>query len=64
MCLHSYSDIPVKQLILMLNERQNFVISDLDDTHLLVDPAFLEFIQKEVTEKLEKNIYTTDKLAK
>ncbi|CAM9617297.1 unnamed protein product, partial [Ectocarpus fasciculatus] len=61
---HIPSDVPVKQLILQLNETQNFVISDLDETHLLVDPSFVDYIRKEVEERLEKNVYSSEKLVK
>ena len=55
--LFYHSDVPVKQLILVLNETHNFVIKDLDETHVLVDPEYIELIKKEVSNSLEKNVY-------
>ena len=31
-----WSDSAVKQILLMMNERRNFIIEDLDDYHLII----------------------------
>lgn len=31
-----YSDPAVKQILLTMNEKQSFIIEDLDDSHLLI----------------------------
>mmetsp|Transcript_201 Transcript_201/g.336 ORF Transcript_201/g.336 Transcript_201/m.336 type:complete len:87 (+) Transcript_201:182-442(+) len=60
-------DVPMKQFILHLNETRHFVLSDLDDTHLLVDPSYVSLIQEEIDNLMEKNVYTapvgSDKVA-
>ncbi len=47
----------MKQLILHLNETRNFLIQDLDETHLLVDEKHLDYIKEQVHEILERNVY-------
>ena len=51
------SDAPAKQLIMHLNETRQFVIKDLDETHVLIDPVYLDFVTNTVEETLEKNIW-------
>lgn len=42
------SDAAVKQLILSLDERNRFIIMDLDDTHLLVSPDRVDWLRAEL----------------
>ena len=46
-----------------LNELNNkkLVLKDLDDTHLLVDPEWVQFIKEETFKILEKNQFTVEK---
>ena len=55
-------DIPVKVFILHLNDEQlpseRFVIQDLDETHLLVQPDKVDMVNGEVARFLQKSQYT------
>ena len=35
-CSSSFSDAAVKQILLSMNEKSNFIIEDLDDFHLVI----------------------------
>lgn len=43
-----HSDAAVKQLILSLDERNRFIIMDLDDTHLLISPDRIDWLRAEL----------------
>lgn len=45
------SDPPVKQLILVMNEERNFLIQDLDETHLLVSADSVEMIKEQLEDE-------------
>jgi hypothetical protein len=51
------TDLCAKQIILLINESQTidnkFVILDLDDTHILIDSRYKDWVKKEVEAKLE-----------
>lgn len=49
-----YSDPPVKQLILVMNEERNFLIQDLDETHLLVSADSVEMIKEQLEEEVSR----------
>mgnify|MGYP002855434053 FL=1 len=55
-------DIPTKVFILHLNDEQlpseRFVIQDLDDTHLLVQPDKVDMVRGEVASFLQRSQYT------
>ncbi|SPO45640.1 related to TFB5 - component of general transcription and DNA repair factor TFIIH [Moesziomyces antarcticus] len=53
-------DAAVKQLILSLDERNRFIIMDLDDTHLLISPERIDWLRSELELELEKNTYTLE----
>ena len=57
-----FSDATTKQTILYINEmnQNRFVIKDLDDTHLLIQPEWIPFVREELDRILEKNVYTLD----
>ena len=57
------SDVAIKQLILALHEEKHFVLKDLDDTHLLIDSAYVDIVKTAVAEILEKNIWAPDSTA-
>ena len=54
-------DIPTKVFILHLNDEQlpseRFVIQDLDDTHLLVQPDKVDMVRGEVAKFLQRSQY-------
>ena len=51
------SSVAVKQLILHLNKKTPFVIRDLDDTHIFIQSNYLEYINSQIEELLEKNVW-------
>ncbi|CAI2171879.1 16085_t:CDS:2 [Funneliformis geosporum] len=53
-------DSTVKQVINKLNERKQFIIEDLDDTHLFIDAKAVEEVKIEVEKLLEENTYKSD----
>lgn len=51
-------DPSIKALIMQIDaEQSDIILEELDDTHLLVDPAKVEFIKRELNRLLSKNIY-------
>ena len=48
------------QLILHLNETLHFVIKECDETHVLIDPSFLDYVKSEIEEAFEKNIWDSN----
>lgn len=60
------TDIQAKQLILFLNEEYEgkIVVKDLDDTHVLISPAYLTLVQTAVKQMQEENVFKRkDRLA-
>lgn len=51
-------DSTVKQIVLNLNKRGNFVIEDLDDTHLFIEASWVEQLKYELDKILDENSYT------
>lgn len=51
-------DSTVKQIVLNLNKRGNFVIEDLDDTHLFIESTWVEQLKYELDKILDENSYT------
>jgi TFIIH basal transcription factor complex TTD-A subunit len=43
-----YSDPAVKQILLMMNEKESFIIEDLDDHHLVIKAEHEYRIRKEL----------------
>ena len=57
-------DAPMKQYILYLNEKERpqFVIADLDSTHLLIRDVFVEKVQQRIAQYVEEqNIDTSSR---
>ncbi|CEP63044.1 TFIIH complex subunit TFB5 LALA0_S07e01156g [Lachancea lanzarotensis] len=51
-------DPSIRALILQMDtDRNNIILEELDDTHLLVDPAKVEFIKAELNRLMSQNIY-------
>ena len=48
------------QLVLHLNEKLGFVIKECDETHILIDPAYVAYVKKEIEEAFEKNIWDSN----
>ena len=59
---HPHSDIPTKEFILSLNAARpadaKFVVADLDDTRLFVDPAAVPELQAAVRARGDELTYT------
>ncbi|KAG0208598.1 hypothetical protein BGX28_000522 [Mortierella sp. GBA30] len=55
-----FSDTSVKQIILGLNEKGEFIIEDLDDTHVFVDSACIEQLRADIDEILNENTYKVE----
>ncbi|KAJ9068157.1 hypothetical protein DSO57_1019878 [Entomophthora muscae] len=53
-------DPTVKQILLELNERHNFILFDLDDSHLFVKPDMVRYIKNEVQKVLDENAFKLD----
>lgn len=55
-------DIAMKQFILSMNEErpqsERFIIYDLDDTHLMVQPHVVDELQARIREFQDKNTFT------
>lgn len=50
-------DPATKQFLLHLHKEHHFIMSDLDETHLLVSPSAKEFIQKKLDEHQDNITY-------
>ncbi|KAF5310132.1 hypothetical protein D9619_010376 [Psilocybe cf. subviscida] len=48
-------DPAVKQILLMMNERESFIIEDLDDHHVVIKAEQEYRVRKELETELEKN---------
>jgi len=53
-------DSAVKQILLNMNEKQSFIIEDLDDFHVVVKADEEWRIRRELEAELEKNTYTLE----
>ncbi|KZT37777.1 nucleotide excision repair, TFIIH, subunit [Sistotremastrum suecicum HHB10207 ss-3] len=53
-------DAAVKQILLVMNEAQSFIIEDLDDFHLLIKQDEEDRIRRQLETELEKNTYSLD----
>ncbi|KAL0095046.1 TFIIH subunit TTDA/Tfb5 [Phycomyces blakesleeanus] len=51
-------DSTVKQIVLNLNKRSNFVIEDLDETHLFIEASSVPQLRYELDKVLDENSYT------
>ena len=55
------SDVPTKEFILSLNSskatNERFIIQDLDDTRLFVQPTVVDWLEKRLKEFHEENTY-------
>ncbi|KAF8234538.1 hypothetical protein L208DRAFT_1261342, partial [Tricholoma matsutake] len=53
-------DPAVKQILLTMNEKQSFVIEDLDDYHLVIKGDEEYRVRQELEAELEKNTYSLE----
>ncbi|KAF9042777.1 nucleotide excision repair TFIIH subunit [Hymenopellis radicata] len=53
-------DAAVKQILLAMNEKQFFIIDDLDDNHLLIKADMEYMVRRELEVELEKNTYSLE----
>ncbi|KAI0828508.1 nucleotide excision repair TFIIH subunit [Trametes gibbosa] len=53
-------DSAVKQILLTLNERDNFIIEDLDDYHVVIKADEEYRVRRELEVELEKNTYSLE----
>jgi TFIIH basal transcription factor complex TTD-A subunit len=61
------ADVPIKQYILHLNDiapaESKFVITDLDDTHVLVQPEHVERVRGEIARYQQSTQYVAPNVA-
>ena len=60
LCFAFDSDSSVKQIILGLNEKGQFIIEDLDETHVFVDASCIEQLRADTDEILNENTYKVE----
>ncbi|RDB26721.1 RNA polymerase II transcription factor B subunit 5 [Hypsizygus marmoreus] len=53
-------DPAVKQILLTMNEKESFIIEDLDDHHLVIKADEEYRVRKELEAELEKNTYSLE----
>ncbi|KAF9112625.1 General transcription factor IIH subunit 5 [Mortierella sp. AM989] len=53
-------DSSVKMIILGLNEKGQFIIEDLDDTHIFVDASCIDQLRLDIDEILNENTYKVE----
>ena len=55
------TDVPTKQLLMYIDKENanKIILQDLDDTHVLVDSRYVQYLKEEVARLLEKNMYDT-----
>ncbi|KAI8974748.1 transcription factor TFIIH complex subunit Tfb5-domain-containing protein [Pilobolus umbonatus] len=51
-------DSTVKQILLNLNKRDNFIVEDLDETHLFIESSWVDKLKYELDKILDENSYT------
>jgi len=53
-------DSAVKQILLTMNERDNFIVEDLDDFHVIIKADEEYRVRKQLGQELEKNTYSLE----
>ncbi|KAF8154591.1 nucleotide excision repair TFIIH subunit [Crassisporium funariophilum] len=53
-------DPAVKQILLTMNEKESFIIEDLDDHHLVIKADEEYRVRRELESELEKNTYSLE----
>ncbi|PVU96061.1 hypothetical protein BB559_002514 [Furculomyces boomerangus] len=54
------NDPTAKQILLVLNEKKNFIIEDLDETHVFVESSAVQMIKSALDSVLDENTYKVD----
>lgn len=54
------SDPAVKEILLELDNKDRFIIEDLDDHHLFIDLDKLDVVREHVERVLEQNIFRSN----
>ncbi|EMD36168.1 hypothetical protein CERSUDRAFT_51929 [Gelatoporia subvermispora B] len=54
------SDSAVKQILLTMNEKDSFIIEDLDDHHVVIKADEEWKVRRELEAELEKNTYSLE----
>lgn len=50
-------DVATREYILFLNEKEPFVLKEVDETHLLIAENAVERVKVAITENFERNIF-------
>ncbi|KZT71165.1 hypothetical protein DAEQUDRAFT_666625 [Daedalea quercina L-15889] len=58
--LELHSDSAVKQILLAMNEKESFIIDDLDDNHVVIKADEEWRVRRELEAELEKNTYSLE----
>ncbi|KIO31291.1 hypothetical protein M407DRAFT_19668 [Tulasnella calospora MUT 4182] len=53
-------DSAVKQILLTLNEKEAFIVEDLDETHVIIAPDKVERVRQALASELEKNAFSLE----
>ncbi|KAM5543919.1 hypothetical protein V8D89_002536 [Ganoderma adspersum] len=54
------SDSAVKQILLTMNEKESFIIEDLDDHHIVIKADEEYRVRRQLEAELEKNTYSLE----
>ncbi|KAF9082619.1 hypothetical protein BGX29_001860 [Mortierella sp. GBA35] len=57
-------DTSVKQIIIGLNEKLQFIIEDLDDTHVYIETTYVEQLRHDIDQILNENTYKPEEKEK
>ncbi|KAF9976411.1 TFIIH complex subunit tfb5 [Actinomortierella ambigua] len=57
-------DTSVKEIILGLNQQGNFILEDLDETHVFVDASCVEQLRVDIDQILNENTYNVEEANK
>ncbi|KAF9160044.1 General transcription factor IIH subunit 5 [Actinomortierella ambigua] len=57
-------DTSVKEIILGLNQHGNFILEDLDETHVFVDASCVEQLRVDIDQILNENTYNVEEANK
>jgi len=53
-------DVAVKQILLVKDQQQHFIMEDLDDYHLLIKSEEEDRVRRMLDTELEKNTYSLE----
>ena len=58
--LYLLSDASIREILLHLDQQQQFIIADLDTNHLFIDGSQLERVKGQVEAILAENVYQAE----